>query len=140
MPLTSKQALQQAQAEGIRLRVGNNATGYFGVSLEASKPLPFRAQLKWSGRKITLGRFATAEEAALCIARSPKGQAAAAEAEALTEAAAAATPPLKSEEALQVAKAEGLLLLKANNKAGYFGVQVDPPLPVQAFQCALVAR
>lgn len=121
VPLTSEQALQQAQAEGIRLRVGNNATGYFGVSLEASKPLPFRAQLKWRGQKITLGRFATAEEAALCVARSPEGQTAAAAAEAL-----AATPPLKSEEALQQAKAEGLSLLKANNKTGYFGVQVDP--------------
>ena len=137
VPLTSKQALQQAQAEGIRLRVGNNATGYFGVSLEASKLLPFRAQLKWSGRKITLGRFATAEEAALCIARSPEGQAAAAEAEALTEAAAAATPPLKIEEALQVAKAEGLLLLKANNKAGYFGVQVDPRCQSKPFSAHL---
>ena len=111
VPLTSEQALQQAQAEGIRLRVGNNATGYWGVSLEASKLLPFRAQLKWSGQKITLGRFATAEEAALCVARSPEGQAAAAAAEALAEAV---TPPLKSEEALQQAKAEGLLLLKAN--------------------------
>ena len=50
VPLTSEQALQQAQAEGIRLRVGNNASGYFGVSLEASKSLPFRAQLKWSGQ------------------------------------------------------------------------------------------
>ena len=122
VPLTSEQALQQAQAEGIRLRVGNNATGYWGVSLEASKSLPFRAQLKWSGQKITLGRFATAEEAALCVARSPEGQAAAGAAEALAEAA---TPPLNSEEALQQAKAEGLLLLKANNKTGYFGVQVD---------------
>ena len=122
VPLTSEQALQQAQAEGIRLRVGNNATGYWGVSLGASKSLPFRAQLKWSGQKITLGRFATAEEAALCVARSPEGQAAAGAAEALAEAA---TPPLNSEEALQQAKAEGLLLLKANNKTGYFGVQVD---------------
>ena len=40
---------------------------------------------------MSLGCFATAEEAALCVARSPEGQAAAAK-------AAAAAPPLTSEE------------------------------------------
>ena len=77
VPLTSEQALQQAQAEGITLRIGDNTTGYFGVCLEASRSLPFRAQLKCSGLKVTLGNFATAEEAALCVARSKEGQAAA---------------------------------------------------------------
>ena len=63
-----------------------------------------------------LGSFATAEEAALCIARSPEGQAAAKR--------AAAAPPLTSEEARQQAQAEGLTLLKADNKTGYFGVSL----------------
>ena len=61
-----------------------------------------------------LGSFATAEEAALCIARSPEGQAAAQR--------AATAPPLTSEEARQQAQAEGLTLLVADNKTGYFGV------------------
>ena len=43
------------------------------------------------GRKVSLGMFATAEEAALCVARSPEGQAA-------VRRAAAATRPLTGEE------------------------------------------
>ena len=46
---------------------------------------------------MSLGNFATVEEAALCVARSPEGQAVAA-------ARAAAAPPLTSEEALQQAR------------------------------------
>jgi hypothetical protein len=42
---------------------------------------------------VGLGSFATAEEAALCVARTPEGQ-----------AAAAARPPLTSDEALEQAK------------------------------------
>jgi hypothetical protein len=38
------------------------------------------------GKKVPLGHFATAEEAALCVARSPEGRA-----EAAKRAAAAAT-------------------------------------------------
>ena len=46
----------------------------------------------WRGGKtVHLGGFATAEEAALCVARSPEGQAAAER--------AAAAPPLTSAEA-----------------------------------------
>ena len=65
--------------------------------------------------------FATAEEAALCIAWSPMGQAVAAE-------RAAAAPPLTSEEARQQAQAEKLTLrlagntAVAENTAGYFGI------------------
>ena len=121
VPLTSEQALQQAQAEGITLRVGDNTTGYFGVCLEASRSLPFRAQFKRSGQKVTLGHFATAEEAALCVARSPEGQQSAVAA----EVAAAAAPPLTSEAALQQAQAEGLPLLKVKSTTGYFGVHFD---------------
>jgi len=67
---------------------------------------------------VFLDNFATAKEAALCIARSPEGRAAAAE-------RAAAAPPLTSEEARQQAEAEGLTLLAADNKTGYLGVKLD---------------
>ena len=123
--LASEEALRQAQAEGLTLRVGKNSTGYFGVCHEPTKSLPYRAQLKCEGKKVTLGNFATAEEAALCVARSPQGQRAAKAA----EVAAAVPPPLTSEEAVRQAQEEGLPLLKAfpnrPSTTGYYGVQID---------------
>eukprot|EP00964_Phaeocystis_antarctica_P030850 scaffold17456_cov51-Phaeocystis_antarctica.AAC.1 len=122
-PLTSEGARQQAQAEGLTLRVSNNKTGYLSVSLtNPGKPKPFTAQVWRGGKQVHLGSFATAEEAALCIARSPEGQAAA-------QRAAAAVPPLTSEEARQQAQAEGLALLVANNGTGYSCVYQADPVP-----------
>ena len=70
-------ALRQAQAE-MTLVVTENKTGYYGVYLsKPGQPKPYEAQLRRGGRKVSLGSFATAEEAALCVARSPEGQAAA---------------------------------------------------------------
>ena len=98
----------QAEAEGLTLLKAENKTGYFGVYLESrGQPKPYLAQVKRGGKNVSLGSFATAEEAALCIARSPEGQ------EAAKRAAAAA--PLTSEEARQQARAEGLTLLVAGN-------------------------
>ena len=112
---TREEALQQAQAEGLVLRVGRNGTGYYGVCLtNPGTPKPYQARVRRGGKIVSLGTFATAEEAALCVARTPEGKAA-------VERAKAA-PPLTSEEALQQAQAEGLVLRVAENKAGYFGV------------------
>ena len=75
--------------------VADNKTGYFGVSLNnPSHPKPYRARVRRAGEMVTLGSFATAKEAALCVARSPDGRAAAVE-------RAAVVPPLTSEEARQ---------------------------------------
>eukprot|EP00964_Phaeocystis_antarctica_P109732 scaffold74166_cov60-Phaeocystis_antarctica.AAC.2 len=101
--LTSEEARQQAQAEGLTLRVAESKTGYFGVYRLAGRPKPYQAQVRRGGKLVSLGYSATAEEAALCIARSPEGQAIAAE-------RAAAPAPLTSEEARQQAQAEGLTL------------------------------
>ena len=69
----------QAQAEGLTLLKADNKTGYFGVKLtNPGQPKPFAAQVWRGGRDVYLGSFATAEEAALCVARSPEGRAAAA--------------------------------------------------------------
>ena len=69
----------QAEAEGLTLLVADNTTGYFGVYLtHPSQPKPYQAKLRRGYKYVHLGSFATAEEAALCIARSPEGQAAAA--------------------------------------------------------------
>ena len=119
-PLTSEEVRQQAQAEGLMLRVADSKTGYFGVCHHPGKPRPYQAQMRRGGKKVSLGCFAIAEEAALCVARSPEGQAAA-------EKAAAAPPPLTSEEARQQAQAEGLTLRVADNKTGYFGVHLNNP-------------
>jgi hypothetical protein len=81
--LTSEEARQQAQAEKLTLPVANSKSGYFGVRLDRpGKPKPFEARVKRGGKVVYLGYFATAEEAALCVARSPEGRAAAARAAA----------------------------------------------------------
>ena len=101
--------------------VADNKTGYLGVSLNnPSHPKPYRARVRRAGEMVTLGSFATAKEAALCVARSPDGRAAAVE-------RAAVVPPLTSEEARQQAQAERLTLRVADSKTGYFGVCLDNP-------------
>ena len=101
----------QAEAEGLTLLEADNKTGYFGVYLTSpGRPKPYAAQVSRGGTMVSLGSFATAQEAALCIARSPEGRAAAER--------AAAAPPLTSKEARQQAQAEGLTLRKADNKTG----------------------
>ena len=129
---TKTETESHRSAEGLRLRVADNKTGYFGVHLD--KPglsKPYKAQLSRGGKTMYLGNFATAEEAALCIARSPEGQAAAERA-----AAEPSAPPLTSEEARQQAQVEGLTLRVTDNTAGYFGVsrslQASIPKPYAA--------
>ena len=80
----------QAEAEGLTLLVADNATGYLGVCHLPGRSKPYKAQVKRGGQMVHLGCFATAEEAALCFARTPEGQAAAKK--------AAAAPRRTSEE------------------------------------------
>ena len=108
------------QAEGLTLLEADNKTGYFGVYVDQrGKSKPYQAQVRRGGKMVCLGSFATAEEAALCVARSPEGQAAAKR--------PAAPAPLTSAEARQQAQAEGLTLHKADNTTGYFGVNLNKP-------------
>ena len=81
----------RAQAEGLTLLEAANTTGFLGVYLKPGKPKPYQARVSRGGKEVSLGSFATAEEAALCVAGSPEGRAAAPK-------AAAATRPLTSEE------------------------------------------
>ena len=84
---------EQARAEGLTLLVADNKAGYFGVHLKnPGKPKPYQARVWRGGKEVHLGFFATAEEASLCIARTPEGR-----------AKAAAARPLTSEEARQQA-------------------------------------
>ena len=122
-PLTSEEALQQAQAEGLTLRVAKSKTGYVGVYLKHlglyHLPKRYEAQVRRGGKMASIGYFATAEEAALCVARSPEGQAAA------KGVVAQKATALTSEQAKQQAQVEGLTLRVADNKTGYSGVYVD---------------
>ena len=81
----------QAEAERLTLLEAHNKTGYYGVRLHnPCNPKPYEARVWRGSNQVSLGYFATAEEAALCIARSPEGQAAAKK--------AAAAPQRTSEE------------------------------------------
>ena len=61
----------QAQAEGLTLLVADNKAGYFGVHLnQTSKSKPYTVQVSRGGKMVHLGSFATAEEAALAVARA----------------------------------------------------------------------
>ena len=81
--MSSEQAALH-QAEKLTLLVADNKTGYFGVYRLAGRPKPYKAQVRRGGEQVYLGTFATAEEAALYVARSPEGQVAA-ERNAVTE-------------------------------------------------------
>jgi hypothetical protein len=118
---------QQAQAEKLVLLVAENKAGYFGVTLKPGQSKPYQARVTRGGKEVYLGSFATAEEAALCVARTPEGQAAAAE-------RAAAAAPLTCEEARQQAQAEKLTLRVAKNTTGYFGVYLDKPGKPKPYQ------
>ena len=109
------------------LLAAENKTGYFAVYHYPGKSKPYHAKLKRGGKTVHLGYFAAAEEAALCVARSPEGQAAA-------QRTAAEPALLTSEEARQQAQAEGLTLLVTENSTGYLGVYLTKPGQPKAYQ------
>lgn len=128
-PLTAEEALRQAEAEGLTLwQSENSVTGYWCVTPSGTIKTPYEAQLYICGKKVRLGCFVTAEEAALAVARSPLGQVA-----AFTSSRPTASPrpertemlcaPLTAEAAACEAEAEGLTLLKsASSNSGYWNV------------------
>ena len=125
--MRSEEVRSQAQAQGLTLLEAKNKTGYFGVYHQPAKLKPYKAGVSRGGKEVHLGCFATAEEAALCVAGSPEGQAAA-------KRAAAAAPPPTSEEARQQAQAEGLTLHVADTNTGYFGVCLGKPGKPRPYQ------
>ena len=84
----------QTQAEGLTLLKADNMAGYFGVHFNnPGKPKPYEARVRRGGKMVHLGSFATAEGAALCIAWSPEGLAAAKRAAAAAPLQPAPPPP-----------------------------------------------
>ena len=115
--MTADEALAQAEAEGLTLARSDNQTGFRNVSVHPErKARPYYASVKRDGKNVHLGYFATAEEAALHVARTPEGQAQAkaeakgqakAEAKAQAKAQAQAKAEAKAQ-AKQAAKAEAV--------------------------------
>jgi hypothetical protein len=65
-----EEAEKLAAEEGLVLVRHNNATGFKGVTLShCSLRSPYQAHSRFKGKKVHLGVFATAWEAALCYAR-----------------------------------------------------------------------
>ena len=81
------------EEQRLTLRLAENKTGYFGVSHLPGRFKRYQARVKRGGKTESLGNFATAEEAALHVARSPEGQAAARKAAASEEGKNPAMPP-----------------------------------------------
>ena len=113
----AKAAVCQAEAEGLTLQPSDdNATGYRCVYIDRNEALakPFLAVV-WRGKRVHLGYFATAEEAALAYARTPEAQA---------EVANPKPAPLTARDALAQAAAEGLKLSPNKSTSGYKGVRL----------------
>ena len=69
LPMTAAQAEEAAKAEGLTLVRSNTRAGYKGVRLNNSTKHPFTAEPYMGGCAYYLGTFATAEAAALAVAR-----------------------------------------------------------------------
>ena len=78
MAMTAAEAHAAAASEGLALLRAENATGFKHVCLGNNVSKPFTASLRHNGSFRHLGVFATAEEAALAVARflGPEGDAA----------------------------------------------------------------
>ena len=124
--MTADEALAQAEAEGLTLARSDNQSGfrYVGVHPEC-KARPYEAKVCRDGKRIILGYFATAEEAALHVARTPEGQ-------------AAAALPMTAAEALAQAEAEGLTLVRSSaSNSGFQHVTVDPGSQVRPYKASV---
>ena len=97
-------ALRKAEAEGLTLQPSDNSAGYRGVykdCLVGRCTKPFLARVSRAGTLVRLGRFDTAEEAALAFARANARTDAPAAAPRPAAAKRAAPPPPKPPPAKQ---------------------------------------
>jgi O6-methylguanine-DNA--protein-cysteine methyltransferase len=108
-------AVRQAAAEGLTLQPSDHIAGYRGVG-KAGGSKPFQAKVWRASKEVHLGRFATAEEAALAYARTTEAQA------QVANPRAPKPVPLTAEEAVAQAAAEGLTLEPGSGATGYKGV------------------
>ena len=108
--LTAQEALRQAAAEGLTLQPGDGKSGFKGVAFrnKSCKGRPYEAQVKRDGKVVSLGSFATAEEAALWYARAAPSAASAAKAQ---RAPPSSPPPAKRAKvaAREMSEEEGIV-------------------------------
>eukprot|EP00908_Phaeocystis_cordata_P004160 Transcript_14548.p1 GENE.Transcript_14548~~Transcript_14548.p1 ORF type:complete len:254 (-),score=55.58 Transcript_14548:51-758(-) len=70
----ARRAEEAAEAEGLTLKRSSNQTGFACVYVDPkNKARPFVAQVRREGKLVYLNQYATAEEAALAVARAPAG-------------------------------------------------------------------
>jgi len=67
-PGPAEEAVAQAAAEGLTLEPSSSAAGYKGVYMQGSR-YHAHPYVKRAGKQVHLGMFATAEKAALAVAR-----------------------------------------------------------------------
>ena len=115
--MTAEEALSAAEEEGLMLVRADNKTRYKNVTFHQGRSRPYELKIRVEGRMQYFGNYATAEEAALTYARHVGREQAAQE-------AAEAAPPMTAAEVLARAAEEGLMLVRADNKAGYKGVYI----------------
>ena len=115
--MTRGEAEAAATAEGLQLIPSSGPTGYKGVSLHEPamrhglEESRYFAQFKGGGTLAPLGYFSSPHEAALAYARyvGPEGCASA------VATVPPASVPQTAEEAIEAARAEGLVLVRAAN-------------------------
>lgn len=132
-PMSAEEALATAEREGLVLVRADNKAGFQGVAYVAGKSKAFQAIVRRRGESVRLGRFFTPEEAALCRARTPEGQLAIKK-NATNEQKGAF---LSSEEAEELAAAEGLTLVKGDSQTGYVGVSMNLSSNVRPFAATI---
>eukprot|EP00964_Phaeocystis_antarctica_P063312 scaffold37992_cov60-Phaeocystis_antarctica.AAC.1 len=124
-PMTAEEAVAQAEAEGLTIARSDGQSGFRNVTVQTErKARPYQAWVWREDKKFSVGCFATAEEAALHVARTPEAQ-----------AAVALPPSISAEEAVAQAEAEGLTLTRSDNQSGFRNVAVhtgNVPKPYQA--------
>ena len=93
-----------------------STTGYKNVFYNRSKK-KFEAKVRDGGKRVRLGYFETAEEAAVAYARSKYGRA-----DAAKQLEPRAAPTADGLEAIRQAEREGLTLVTSGSTSGYKGV------------------
>ena len=72
-PMTAVEAVALAEAEGLTLARSDNRSGFRNVlDTGLDRARPYHAGVSRDGKHVHLGCFATAEEAALHVARTPE--------------------------------------------------------------------
>merc|ERR1740124_1120460 len=127
--MTAAEALAEAEAEGLTLvRSSSSQSGFLNVCMNASsKVRPYQASVRRDGKQVHLGYFATAEEAALHVARTPEAP-----------ASAALPRPMTAAEALAEAEAEGLTLVRSSSsQSGFLNVYMNASRKVRPYQASV---